>query len=132
MATAMAMAWASLANAQEPSSISGRQAIDLLVGNTAVVTLAVPSKGAQDGKLHLRHDGTAVWVNVERDARPVSVDWHQNDREELCLEGLPKGFQIDGCALIEISNDRIVMRLGSTSSEGHLVIRLEQGNPYNL
>ena len=103
-----------------------------MVGNTAVVSLAAPSKDTQDGLLHLRQDGTAVWVNIEQDAQPVVVAWRLNERDELCLDGLPKGFQMDECAAMGVSGDRIVMRLGATSSEGHLIIRLEPGNPYDL
>lgn len=103
-----------------------------MVGNTAVVSLAAPSKDTRDGLLHLRQDGTAVWVNIEQDAQPVVLAWRLNERDELCLDGLPKGFQMDECAAMEVSGDRIVMRLGATSSEGHLIIRLEPGNPYDL
>jgi len=128
------LVWACFApvHAQAQSAVSGRQAIDQLVGNTAVVALASPSKDTQDGKLHLRRDGTAVWVNIEQDAQPVVVAWSLNDREELCLDGLPKGFRMDECAVIEVSGDQMVLRVGDTSSEGHLVIRLVQGNPHGL
>lgn len=130
--TVLVWAWFAPVHAQAQSAVSGRQAIDQLVGNTAIVALAAPSKDTQDGKLYLRHDGTAVWVNIERGAQPVVVNWRLNDREELCLDGLPKGFQMDECAVIEVSGDRVVLRVGATSSEGHLVIRLEPGNPHGL
>lgn len=111
---------------------SGRGAIDRLVGNTMVTSLPIPDETVQDGKLLLREDGTAIWVNIEKDARPLAITWRVNTAEQLCLDGLPKGFQTDGCVDIEVSGTRIVIRFGDTSSEGRLNIRLEAGNPYGL
>lgn len=112
--------------------LSGSEAIDRLVGNTMVTSLPAPDETAQDGKPLLREDGTAIWVNIEKDARPLAVTWSVNATGQLCLDGLPKGFQTDGCADIELSGTRIVIRFGDTSSDGRLDIRLEAGNPYGL
>jgi len=124
---------AAVAQAQtaEPR-ISGRAAIDRLVSNTMVTSLPEPDETVQDGKLLLREGGTAIWVNIEKDAHPLAIAWSANAAEQLCLDGLPKGFETDGCADIEVSGTQIVIRFGDTSSEGQLDIRLEEGNPYGL
>lgn len=112
--------------------LTGKAAVDRLVGNTMVIALSEPAWEVQEGKLYLRADGTAVWVNIQKGAEPFAVRWRLNGENQLCLDGMPEGFQDDKCQAVEIRGHSIRFRDAESTSEGILTIRLVSGNPFQF
>lgn len=126
-----------LASAFTPFTVQAQDAVDkaavdLLVGNTLVTRLMDSSVPSQEGRLLLRADGTAVWVNIEPDAPPVEVKWHVNDRGWLCMSGFPDETVADSCAGMTVTGNKVVMNDEASDSSGILDITLVPGNPGNL
>ncbi|GEM_PF-3105538 len=129
-ATASALVLPLSLSAQD--SITGRAAVERLVGNTMVTNLVENDIGAQEGKLLLRDNGTAVWVNIQPEAEPVEVRWEVDDRGWLCMSGFPEDTVDSSCAGLTITGDQIIMNDEGSNSEGILDIRLIPGNPGGL
>ncbi|MFC4255181.1 hypothetical protein GRI97_07080 [Altererythrobacter xixiisoli] len=117
---------------QAQAELTGKAAIDHAVGNTMVTRLVDETVGAQEGRLLLRPDGTAVWVNIEPGAQAVTIRWQVDDQGQLCMSGFPADTVEDSCAGISITGDKVVMHDGDSDSAGILDITLVPGNPGNL
>lgn len=116
----------------ETSEISGRAAIDRLLGNTLVSTPIDPMMEVQDGLLLLRADGTAAWVNIGVGDTAKEVRWTVDERDWLCIAGFDDVLVDDACTGIVIAGDEVTMLQDDSSSEGRLTIRLEKGNSRGL
>jgi len=106
---------------------SGRELIALLIGNTLVVR-ALDETGGAHGYLHLKEDGTAIFREMLREAKPGHIRWSVDESQRLCItETLEPGARKD-CSLFRMEGNDLYIH-GDNGKVEHVKARLLRGEP---
>lgn len=105
---------------------SGRELIALLNGNTLVVS--TPGQTGAYGYLHLKEDGTAIFREMLREAKPGHIRWSVDESQRLCItETLEPGARKD-CSLFRMEGNDLYIH-GDNGKVEHVKARLLRGEP---